>query len=350
MSLVSIDYKDLVSNTNQTMKIMRAFGDDGLGAILITNIPEFKQMKMKLLKLSKDFGQLPEAQQKPYESPETLYAFGWSRGKEKMRNGKPDFAKGSFYNNPIYDEPTTDKELIKKYPSNYSKNIWPTEVIPTMESHFKFVGHFMYHVGLKVLSSCDKYLQTLIEDYPENHLHDIIENCKTYKARLLHYYEQPESKNKEQDAACGWHLDHGGLTLLTRAVYLDKDYNEVEEDETAGLYIKDRQGNTHHGVIPENALLCQVGEILQILSGGYLQATPHCVKSSKIKGVTRETFPVFIDCNVEQDISLPKWAKEDTTETKGMKGLDGVPQLKERYDGCKQYHEFVFNTYSKYYD
>ncbi len=348
MSLIKVSYSDLL-NEDITLKIMQAFGDDGLGAILITDIPEFKQMKMKLLRLSKTFGELPSSVQEQYESPDTFYAFGWSRGKEKMRNGKPDFAKGSFYNNPIYDEPTKDKEIIKKYPSNYSKNIWPSKDVPTMESHFKFVGGFMHKVGLKVLKSCDKYLSTLIKDYPEDNLHNIIKASKTYKARLLHYYELPEKESKKEDASCGWHLDHGGLTILTRAVYLDKDYNEVKEDKSSGLYIKDREGNTHHGVIPENALLCQVGELLQILSGGYLQATPHCVKSSKIKGVTRETFPVFIDCNVEQDITLPKWSRKDVTETKGMKGL-GVPELKKRYHGCKQYHEFVFNTYSKYYD
>ncbi len=348
MSLIKVSYSQLL-NEDITLQIMNAFGDDGLGAILITDIPEFKQMKMKLLKLSKKFGELPKATQSKYESPETFYAFGWSRGKEKMRNGKPDFAKGSFYNNPIYDEPTQDKEMIKKYPSNYSPNIWPSLDVPTMESHFKFVGGFMHKVGLKVLKSCDKYLSTIIEDYPENNLHNIIKNSNTYKARLLHYYEQDEEVNQKEDGACGWHLDHGGLTILTKAVYLDSNYNEVEEEKDAGLYVKDRHGNTHHGVIPENALLCQVGEMLQVLSGGYLQATPHCVKSSKMKGVTRETFPVFIDYNVEQDITLPKWSRKDAIETKGMIGL-GVPELKKRYEGCKQYHEFVFNTYSKYYN
>ena len=349
MSLIKVSYEDLL-NKDITMKIMQAFGDNGLGAILITDIPEFKQMKMKLLKLSKKFGELPKSVLETYESPETFYSFGWSHGKEKMKGGKPDTAKGSFYANPIYDEPTTDKELIKKYPASYSKNIWPSLDVPTMESHFKTVGGFMHQVGLKVLSACDKYLSTIIEDYPEQNLYDLINNSKTYKARLLHYYEQEPSKNKEEDAACGWHLDHGGLTILTKAVYLDAQYNEVEEEEGAGLYIKDREGNTHHGVIPENALLCQVGEMLQIMSGGFLQATPHCVKSSKIKGVTRETFPVFIDCDVEQDITKRKWARDDYFETKGMKGLVGVPELKKRYKGCKQYHEFVYNTHCVYYN
>lgn len=31
-----------------------------------------------------------------------------------MLEGKPDFSKGSYYNNPVYDRPFDDEELIKK--------------------------------------------------------------------------------------------------------------------------------------------------------------------------------------------------------------------------------------------
>ena len=349
MNLVKISYYNLL-NKDISKEISNAFGENGLGAILVVDIPKFKEKKMKLLKLSKTFGELPEEIQKQYESPETFYSFGWSKGKEKMKGGKLDIAKGSYYANPIYDEPTKDKELIKKYPANYSKNIWPDKHVPTMKTHFKCVGNFMYNVGLKILKSCDQYLDTQIEEYPENYLHNIIKNSKIYKARLLHYYELSKEKNEEEDASCSWHLDHGGLTILTKAVYLDQEYNEIKEPKNCGLCIKDKHGNVHHCVIPENALLCQVGEILQILSGGYLQATPHCVKSIKLKGITRETFPVFIDCPVHQDISLPKWSKKNTDETKGMKGLIGVPELKKRYKNCKIYYDFVHKTLMSYYN
>jgi hypothetical protein len=46
---------------------------------------------------------------------ESFFSFGWSHGKE-MLEGKPDFSKGSYYNNPIFDSPFDDPELIKKYP------------------------------------------------------------------------------------------------------------------------------------------------------------------------------------------------------------------------------------------
>ena len=132
MSLITVSYQTLFSDEDITTKIKEAFGDNGLGAILITDIPDFKQMKMKLLTLSKKFGELSKDIQSSYESPGTMYAFGWSRGREKMKGGKTDTSKGSYYANPLYDEPTADEELIKKYPANYGKNIWPTQYIPTL--------------------------------------------------------------------------------------------------------------------------------------------------------------------------------------------------------------------------
>ena len=37
------------------------------------------------------------------------YRVGWSHGKEKMSEGKFDFAKGSFYANPLHDRPVDDE-------------------------------------------------------------------------------------------------------------------------------------------------------------------------------------------------------------------------------------------------
>ena len=349
MSLIQVPYATLIAGNPITSQVQQAFGDDGLGVILITNIPDFKEKKVALLKLAKKFGELPPSIQAKYEHPETFYAYGWSRGKEKMKGGKPDTAKGSYYANPICDVMGKDAAKVKKYPADYSPNSWPRAHVPTMEMHFKSLGQLMYDVGLHVLQACDQYLATLIDDYPPNHLHTLVARSKAAKGRLLHYYALPAQKNKEEDAACGWHLDHGVLTVLTKALYLDEHYEEVKELENCGLYIRNRQGTALQERIPENALLCQIGETLQLLSGGYLQATPHCVRSCSIPDVTRETFPVFMGCDVEQDITLPPWAKEDALETKGMKGLVGVPALKDRYKGCKIAYEFAHNTLSAYY-
>ena len=50
-----------------------------------------------------------------YVHAESNYSFGWSHGKEKMKGGIPDIAKGSYYANPIYDSITDDDKLKKEY-------------------------------------------------------------------------------------------------------------------------------------------------------------------------------------------------------------------------------------------
>ena len=77
--------------------------------------------------------------QAEYESPETFYAFGWSHGREKLQ-GKPDFAKGSFYANPQYDRPVEDEELIKAHAPFIHPNIWPAAHLPELEPAFKALG------------------------------------------------------------------------------------------------------------------------------------------------------------------------------------------------------------------
>jgi isopenicillin N synthase-like dioxygenase len=58
----------------------------------------------------------------------------------------------------------------------------------------------------------------------------------------------------------------------------------------------------------------QCGECLQIISGGYLVATPHCVRASKSlpgKKVGRATFPVFVDTDIDFPLSAPEGVARD---------------------------------------
>lgn len=95
-------------------------------------------------------------------------------------------------------------------------------------------------------------------------------------------------------------------------------------DPKAGLYIKSRTGKLVHAKLPENSLAFQVGETMQIHTGGWLQATPHgenmmerissniiicllcssliillkivkAVRGCNVGNVTRETFAVFME-------------------------------------------------------
>lgn len=80
-----------------------------------------------------------------FETDDRLFcavSFGWSHGKEIM-NGKPDTMKGSFYANPIVDEPNVPEDLKLQFPEYYGKNVWPKKDekgVEEFEEAFKDLG------------------------------------------------------------------------------------------------------------------------------------------------------------------------------------------------------------------
>ena len=156
-------------------------------------------------------------------------------------------SKGSYYANPQYDRPIDDEELIKKHSPFIHPNIWPTEDLPELEGAFKALGQLIVDVGTLVAAQVDRYVASKCSGYESNKLHRVVSESKCCKARLLHYFARNEeeiSKMKQtadslQDAFsswCGWHNDHGSLTGLVSAMYINEQGEVVQNtDETAGM-------------------------------------------------------------------------------------------------------------------
>jgi hypothetical protein len=53
--LVAIAYEDLVSGKDVTEQIFKAYGPGGLGALTISGIPQYPELRTKLLPLGKLF-------------------------------------------------------------------------------------------------------------------------------------------------------------------------------------------------------------------------------------------------------------------------------------------------------
>lgn len=100
---------------------------------------------------------LPEEVKASYEHPASNYNVGWSHGKESLKPGVPDTAKGSFYANPLQDTPTdVDPATSAQYPSYYSPNIWPTDELPQLEAAFTQLGQLIIEVGIQLMRHCDR--------------------------------------------------------------------------------------------------------------------------------------------------------------------------------------------------
>lgn len=357
--LVVLDYMDVIDPTaDLSDKIEAAYGYHGIGLLAVRNVPNYAEYRASLLPLARQFAMLPPELQARYEHPESYYSFGWSRGKE-MLDGKPDTAKGSYYNNPQYDEPTTDPKLIQEYITFLHKNIWPTEDVPAMEWAFKNLGRTTCDIMLRLAMHCDSYVHKKQPLYSLGTLSHSLTFSRVTKARLLYYYPTDDESKAAEDhdnfsSWCGWHNDHGSLTGLASAMYFDDAGNEIPcPDDEAGLYIRTRQGEVVRPSPPPNCMMFQVGEAAQIQSGGWLQATPHSVRGASgpgTEGVGRATFAVFMQPEFWETMSNPH--PDDAERVlRGASGElmpPGVPPLKRRWTPNQEFGDFVKATLREY--
>ena len=189
------------------------------------------------------------------------------------------------------------------------------------------------------------------------------------KARLLHYFplaaaSTSSSSSEQADTAtcpstdddfsswCGWHNDHGSLTGLTSALYMDQEGKVVENTDTsAGLYIRSRSGELVKASIPADHIAFQIGETAQIHSGGVLQATPHAVRGSKVPNISRETFAVFMEPMWSEPMACPAGVEPADAQTQAAAATlpPGVPPLASRWNSNQTFGDFTDATLSSYY-
>lgn len=365
MSLIIIDYEDLNSNKDLSSLILSAYGKDSIGVIGIKNIPNFQQMKMKTLPLMYDLINLPNDKLNQLEDANSMYNSGWSLGKEKMGD-KPDFSKGSFYFNPLQDNPLP--EFREQFPWALPMNKWPEENdIKDFKTNCKEIGTEMRNIAVKLSYHIDKLISENNPNYEKNLFYNAMKDSIKAKARLLYYYPiQPNNnkcENENENNNCktkdrgdnwiAWHNDSGFLTCLAGEIYVNHKTKEMiknPEMDTAGLYVTDRQGNEIKVNIPDDIMGIQIGECLQIISGGLLVATPHCVRGCKnTPDVARISLPCFVDTFVTFPLSMPKNCTRDDVflNTVNQK----VPPLSERWlTNGVTFAEFLGDSFKSYYE
>ncbi|KAL5535240.1 hypothetical protein ACEPAF_3334 [Sanghuangporus sanghuang] len=314
---VAISYPILQSSPlSLQTSIEKAFGSDpkALGIIVVKDLPSgFTAKRDRLLRLADRFASLPESAKEKYVDSKSKYSFGWSHGKEIM-NGKPDTLKGSYYANPLVDNPDSSPQDRQSHPEYYGKNIWPAPDeagVEGFEEAFKDLGRFVYKVGCEMATACQPFASQHLSDRSVS-LSDLISK-QTAKARLLHYFPpDPQTplptEDEPIDSWCGFHLDHSILTGLCSAMYLSHESNQAPKvvaspSPQSGLYIRSRGGGLTKVSIPADCLAFQTGEALELATGGKLRATPHCVRvgaSSRVGQISRETFALFMQPEMYQ--------------------------------------------------
>ncbi|KAK3945445.1 hypothetical protein QBC46DRAFT_250242 [Diplogelasinospora grovesii] len=367
---VTVSLEDLKNGTVSFEALQEAFGPDSLGILIVKDVPsDFASLRQHLLSYSSFLGNLPKETLDKLENEKAKYLTGWSLGKETLKNGQVDTLKGSFYANcAFYVDPSlscarpTEEFNADNFPEYLSPNVWPDEAtLPGFKATFEKLCRLIIDVAVLVARACDQYAQKEIPNYPNGYLEKVVSTSTTTKARLLHYFPEDAkpaaeptkaselvngAEDEEEDDWCATHLDHGCLTGLTSAMFVDEtetpglvtapafegqtstsdtsDGKQVpailaplpelaaSPDPAAGLYIKSRAGKTVQVKIPRDCIAFQTGEALERITAGRFKAVPHFVRGARgaVGGsngpvrIARNTLAVFTQPNLGEEVDM----------------------------------------------
>jgi isopenicillin N synthase-like dioxygenase len=196
----------------------------------------------------------------------------------------------------------------------HGPNLWPaalpglrTAVTAYMEATTRAAGLLMEGVSLSLGLDADWFARAYTA-------------TPTVLFRIFHYPATgPQDVDWSQSWGVGEHTDYGLLTLLA-------------QDRFGGLQVRTPGGWIEAPPV-EGALVCNIGDMLERLTGGRFRSTPHRVLNRS--GQDRLSFPLFFD----PDFTAP------------MRPLPVGPEAiaadrAERWDGASV-HEFQ-GTYGDY--
>ncbi|RYO87304.1 hypothetical protein DL766_005776 [Monosporascus sp. MC13-8B] len=335
---VVVSLKDLKSGDVSFETLQEAFGPESLGILVVKDVPEeFAELRHRLLSYASYMGNLSAEDLEQFTNEAAKYLVGWSKGREQLKDGGADEFKGSFYANcAFYVDPASEAAKptaqfpLEQFPEYLAPNSWPPErALPGFRPAMEEMCRLIIDAAVLVARACDRFAEHEIPGYPRGYLERVVQTSSTTKARLLHYYPMTEEAMvkgmRDEDNWCAVHKDHGCLTGLTSAMFVDEAKTNarvpafgdkvpdalptLEElpaspDPQAGLWIKDRKGTPVQVKIPRDCIAFQTGEALERITRGKFKAVEHSVRGAYAKGVARNTLAVFTQPNLEDEVDL----------------------------------------------
>jgi isopenicillin N synthase-like dioxygenase len=188
----------------------------------------------------------------------------------ELTSGRPDLKEGLYFGTEL---PADDPRVRAGLPL-HGANLFPRQV-PRLRPLVLAYLDALTGVGQAVLAGVALSLGLDAGYFATGYTAD-----PTVLFRIFHY---PPSSPQTQDWGVGEHTDYGLVTLLA-------------QDDSGGLQIAAPAGNGPRWIdappIP-GTLVCNIGDMLDRLTGGWYRSTPHRVRN--LSGHGRLSFPFFLD-------------------------------------------------------
>lgn len=268
-----------------------------------------------------------EADKRRWHRPDLWCQRGWTPPHAEVAvasGGRPDF-KECWFAAPL----PGDDDGRAAFPELYAPNVIPDggEVFAAVHHE---LGLRLHAVGAALLSGCEAALG--LDDGALTALTD----GAAHVTRALRYLPL-DAETVGQGVPWGEeHTDFNLLTVLGGGRFLDPQGQTAERpDDTSGLYLRTRPTAAHPdgqlvlGRAPKGHLLAQVGQQLEILTGGRLLATPHVIRAPSVPGWGRTSLAHFVHVHPLRTLApLGPFATPAAVQTYRPPSLAGTYALK----------------------
>jgi isopenicillin N synthase-like dioxygenase len=184
----------------------------------------------------------------------------------ELTSGRPDLKEGLYFGAELPDD---DPRVLAGVPL-HGRNLFPRQV-PRLGPLVLAYVDAMAAVGQAVLTGVALSLDLDPGYFATGYTAD-----PTILFRIFHY---PPSPPQAADWGVGEHTDYGLITLLA-------------QDDRGGLQVAAPEGWVDAPPVP-GTLVCNIGDMLDRLTGGWYRSTPHRVRN--VSGHDRLSFPFFLD-------------------------------------------------------
>jgi isopenicillin N synthase-like dioxygenase len=306
ISLPIIDMAPLFGgNEPQRSAVARAIGDAcrDTGFFYVTGHGIAPLLLADLDRASRIFFALPEAEKNEIAMLHGGRAWrGFFPVGGELTSGKPDQKEGLYFGAELGpDDPRVQRGLPL-----HGTNLFPAHprelrqlVLEYMAAATKTAHAVMEGIALSLGLEADYFYRQYTSD-------------PTILFRIFHY---PSIARSSPDWGVGEHTDYGLLTLLA-------------QDGQGGLQVKTSRWWIDAPPIP-GTLVCNIGDMLDRLTGGLYRSTPHRAKN--VSGQGRLSFPFFFDPGFDAEVHpLPERAaqiiddRESRWDRQSVHGFSGT--------------------------
>ena len=228
----------------------------------------------------------------------------------ELTSGRPDLKEGIYFGQEL----APDHPKVKAGTPLHGSNLFP-DVLGFRETVLEYMAAVtnLGHTLMRLLSLSLE----LDEQYFSRHF----TSDPLILFRIFHYPPEPHlPEDRQIDAKQHWgvgeHTDYGLLTIL-------------KQDGCGGLQIKSRDLWIEAPPI-DNAFVCNIGDMLERMTGGLYRSTPHRVRN--VSGRDRYSYPLFFDpgfdvevgllpnMNVRSESKAERWDSQSVYDFKGTYG------------------------------